>query len=454
MISNTSEQSHASIDLGRSVTNILVLCLIAILMVWGAVMYKLASDREQAVNKAIHSVKNIANSFQEHAESSIMYADEALRLIKFHYEVSGLTQLKLVNQYFAAGAVDISFLNQVGVINEHGIYEHSNLPNHRPIDLSDREHFKVHKTVSNYHLYLSKPLVGRASGKWSIQMTRRLSNPDGSFKGVAVASLDPHYFHKHYKKIDVGTGGLIGLIGLDGYARTIRVGDEPRLDDVLQKFPLPQQVHQQDSGYYFSNEQFDYRNRLYYFQRIQQLPMVALVGMDASMVYADYYKSRWICIGAGLLVSLLIVLLAYVRYRYVKNKIQISNNHNTIKNLERENFETRHECASELTAIRKQAELGALIQNLAPQIVTATSRTQANQELLSGDMDDYEKLIDLNLRFQQGYASEIEMNEMFKTLQPQRTLENMRNHLELSLTNIDNINLLMTEIQRKLKCGI
>ena len=49
--------------------------------------------------------------------------------------------------------------------------------NPKQIDLSDRDHFKVHERENDDNLYISKPVLGRVSGQWTLQMSAPAQSP-------------------------------------------------------------------------------------------------------------------------------------------------------------------------------------------------------------------------------------------------------------------------------------
>ena len=88
------------------------------------------------------------------------------------------------------------------------------------IDLSDREHYRVHLDSAEDRLFISKPVIGRASRQWSVQFTRRFLNREGKFGGVVVTSLNPAHLTDFYNRIDFGSSTSIALIGQDGVVRS------------------------------------------------------------------------------------------------------------------------------------------------------------------------------------------------------------------------------------------
>lgn len=80
---------------------------------------------------------------------------------------------------------------QIAMIDSGGQLVFSTVPGWQPMDLSDREHFRVHRDGLR-EPFISTPLVGRASNRWSVQVTRAiLGDRDGEFAGVVVVSVDP-----------------------------------------------------------------------------------------------------------------------------------------------------------------------------------------------------------------------------------------------------------------------
>ena len=84
--------------------------------------------------------------------------------------------------------------------------------------IPDREHFRVHLGTDEDRLFVSKPVLGRVSGRWTIQVTRPLRDAAGRFGGVLVMSMDTEYLARFYEAVRQ-QDSMIRLVGDDGIVR-------------------------------------------------------------------------------------------------------------------------------------------------------------------------------------------------------------------------------------------
>src|SRR6202008_2643628 len=88
-----------------------------------------------------------------------------------------------------------------------------------PIYIGDRAHFKIQRDATTAALYISEPLVGRNSGKLTLEFTRRLTKPDGSFDGEVSSALDITQLQNFFSSLDIGRGGVVSIVGTDTILR-------------------------------------------------------------------------------------------------------------------------------------------------------------------------------------------------------------------------------------------
>lgn len=193
---------------------------IVIAFLWVAIGARYLDERTVAEQNALRENENLVRVFEENVLRSIGEIDKALLYLRHTIELQGgAADLPSV---VATADVLSEILVQVAVIDAKGIMRASSAGPQPapPIDLSDRLHYRFHLTNDADTLYISRPLIGRVSGKWSVQFTRRLRGPDGGFAGVVVASLDPRHLARFYDGIDFGSATSIALIGSDGIVRS------------------------------------------------------------------------------------------------------------------------------------------------------------------------------------------------------------------------------------------
>ncbi len=198
-------------------------------MLWADVFITYRGDIQQDYRDVERRNQNYSLMFEENVLRSIGEIDKSLLYLRRSVEAAkDRTDYQTI---VMSTDVLSEIIVQVAIIDAKGISRGSNAkpaPTQR-IDISDREHFRVHVNSNEDNLFISAPLVGRASGKWSVQFTRRFSNKDGSFAGVVVASMDPAHFTSFYDKIDLGATTSVALVGSDGVVRAAGGGTIARL---------------------------------------------------------------------------------------------------------------------------------------------------------------------------------------------------------------------------------
>jgi methyl-accepting chemotaxis protein len=226
-------------------------------------------------------------------------ADQALRFLRKEY---GRMSLALdIPRYLSDDAIIQSDFHQLGVIDADGFLAHSSLPSQR-VDLREREHFKVHVQTNADRLYISQPVLGKTSGKWSIQLTRRITTQAGGFGGVVVLSMAPSYFSRFFEASSQGEDVVIALTGLDGVVRARAPQPDQDLGRNLHDSPLFQAMRTQPHGVVRGVAGLDPAPRIWAFRQVQPHGLVVQAGRAVDDVLAPW-RQRSLEVLAGVLVA-------------------------------------------------------------------------------------------------------------------------------------------------------
>ena len=298
----------------RAITlEIVVVGITVILAMWATVVFSIMAAQEAAMDRTRSEGRNLAVAFADEVTHILGGVAGAMEIVAQHVRVER-------GRYdIHAWARDIPLLSQAtiqgAIIGPDGRLVSITLdPAPQPIDLSDREHFRIHLDGRYQGIFIGKPVAGRVSHEITINVTRRVDA--GTFLGVIMFALAPGNLTTLNTSVDLGARGSISLVGLDDIIRARFTRENPHgLAGIGQpvEHPWTSSIPANGEGSFIKESIFDHVTRLFSYRRVGNYPLFVTVGLDLDETLASSREHATVIAAiAGLATILLAGLAAYL----------------------------------------------------------------------------------------------------------------------------------------------
>lgn len=248
----------------------------------GLCVLQLLQSRHDALDRARETSRNLGLMAERDIERNVELYDLSLQAV-----LHGLQRTDVMNSSASLRravlfdhAMTAQFLGAMLVLDAGGniILDSANdVP--RQGNFSNRKYFTVHRDNPNVGLYVSDPFASRLrGGMLSIALSRRISNPDGSFGGIALIAINLEYFRQLFAGLSLGQHGSMSLIGNDGIMVMRHPYDVHTIGRNISKAATFRRFQTAPEGSFSETASIDRVRRLYYFKHLPKLPLIIMVA--------------------------------------------------------------------------------------------------------------------------------------------------------------------------------
>ena len=352
---------------------------VVLLMAWGTVALLMDVSRRDAMNAQIRQNSNLALSLGEQTVRVMAAVDQATirmrdTVLANDFEKADFT--RFANETGLAPLI----LTQLSLVGSDGRFVGRNInPTGEKtghVDLSEREHVQVHLTrtateaarlqMTPSGLFVGKPVVGKVSGKATIQLSRSVSYGTSSIAGLVVASVNPGYFEDVYRDVQLGKTGIVTLVGNDRAVRArVMGGQSIGMGEVVARAANNNAEELGANGHYIRASGLDGIERIYAYSRVGNYPLLLVVATSTDEALSGWRGNRNVALFTMALFSVALVGAAVIFLRSVR-KLESTNAALRISEAEARSASqakseflaaVSHELRTPLTSIRGFAEL-------------------------------------------------------------------------------------------------
>ncbi|MBR1148353.1 EAL domain-containing protein [Bradyrhizobium sp. AUGA SZCCT0431] len=290
-------------------------------LVWIGYFAITSSERTEALQQARAHGNSVAQLFEENTERIFERVDQSLLVVRALYaQDPAAFSLK-----FWAGKAQMASgdVVQFSLIGPNGyLFDTTTGYSGPPLYLGDREHFVKVMELAEDRLYVAKPVLGRASNKWTIQIARKLFDHGKGPAGVVVGSISVDLVGRFYDTAKLGIGGTLVLRNADYIVLAARGIDQGTV--LGQRNPGHVEGELRDSSYsqYWNRSGSEGRsnrsNRLVTARRSRVFPLIFTAGISEQEIYSRSQARQQIYLGGALLLTFIILMATALHWRRQK----------------------------------------------------------------------------------------------------------------------------------------
>nr|WP_256469632.1 MULTISPECIES: diguanylate cyclase [unclassified Bradyrhizobium] len=169
--------------------------------------------------------------------------------------------------------------------------------------------------LADDRVYVGKPVLGRASNKWTIQLARKLFDLAGNPAGVVVGSISVDVVGRFYDTAKLGDGGTLVLRNANYVVLAARGVDQGAV--LGQRTPNRVEGELWDGFYaqYWNENRPNRSDRLITARRSRAFPLIFTVGISEQEIYSRSDFRQKIYLGCALLLTFIILTATFFRWR-------------------------------------------------------------------------------------------------------------------------------------------
>ncbi len=269
--------------------------------------------REVQLTAATKATATMTRALADHVTHAIDLSDvilsEIVERVPRHQDEHEASRLRL---YLSQRMHHATLLAELSVYDEHGARltsSHTSLA--APLALTQQLTF--HKTDTRGSLFIGAP-IKHTDGAWLLPLSRTLSKADGTFGGVALATVKLARLREFARGFEVGTAGAVMVALKSGPLLLSQHDNDPRIGRDMRRDPVfaIRGSNGSAGSALLPAQRNGSPSMLHTYRYLDTYPILVAVSRSADDVLSDWWDSAYLS-SAGVSLLLLVQLWLGIR---------------------------------------------------------------------------------------------------------------------------------------------